>query len=389
MKKLVCYLMFVINTSSILFAQLPNNSNDSTPDSKSIFESLTSIKKKSDKFNLYLNTHAGFGLKWQDEFEEGAFELKQLRLEMKGNINDWLSYRYRQRLNRPSNGSGNIDNLPTSIDVAGVGIRLSDKFSMFAGKQCAAYGGIEFDLNPISIYEYSDMIENMSNFLTGVNLAYDYNKQHQFQLQILNSRNNSSEDTYGNLEKAKLPLVYTFNWNGNFMDIFKPRWSVSVMNETKGKQMFYYALGNEFVVNSKFRGYFDWMYSREGVDRKGIITSIVGGDLSHNVLNTQYNSCVLYLNYMVIPKWHIFANGMYETASISNNTEGFEKGKYRTSFGYLGGVEYYPMKKSDLHFFLSYIGRSYHHTTLANMQGNDTFNTNRVSLGFIWQMPVF
>ena len=26
--------------------------------------------------------------------------MKQLRIEMKGDINDWLSYRYRQRLNR-------------------------------------------------------------------------------------------------------------------------------------------------------------------------------------------------------------------------------------------------------------------------------------------------
>ena len=81
---------------------------------------------------------------------------------MKGNINDWLSYRYRQRLNRGNDGSGNIDNVPTSIDYAGIGVKL-DKFSFFAGKQCTAYGGIEFDVNPIDIYEYSDMIENMNN----------------------------------------------------------------------------------------------------------------------------------------------------------------------------------------------------------------------------------
>ena len=79
---------------------------------------------------------------------------------MKGDINDWLSYRYRQRLNRGNDGSGNIDNVPTSIDWAGVGIKLN-KFSFFAGKQCVSYGGIEFDLNPIDIYEYSDMIEHM------------------------------------------------------------------------------------------------------------------------------------------------------------------------------------------------------------------------------------
>ena len=60
-----------------------------------------------------------------------AFEMKQLRIEMKGNINDWLSYRYRQRLNRGNDGSGNIDNVPTSIDYAGIGVKL-DKFSFFA-----------------------------------------------------------------------------------------------------------------------------------------------------------------------------------------------------------------------------------------------------------------
>ena len=75
--------------------------------------------------------------------------MHQLRIEAKGNINNWLSYRYRQRLNRSNDANGMIDNLPTSIDYAGIGIQLNDQFSLFAGKQCAAYGGFEFDLNPI------------------------------------------------------------------------------------------------------------------------------------------------------------------------------------------------------------------------------------------------
>lgn len=70
-------------------------------------------------------------------------------------------------LNRSNDANGMIDNLPTSIDYAGIGIKLNDQFSLFAGKQCAAYGGIEFDLNPIDIYQYSDMIDYMSNFMTG------------------------------------------------------------------------------------------------------------------------------------------------------------------------------------------------------------------------------
>lgn len=66
-----------------------------------------------------------------------------------------------------------VDNLPTSIDYAGIGIQLNDQFSLFAGKQCAAYGGFEFDLNPIDVYQYCDMIDYMSNFMTGLNVGYN------------------------------------------------------------------------------------------------------------------------------------------------------------------------------------------------------------------------
>ena len=161
-----------------------------------LFEEITGIKKKTDKFNFYLNMNGSFDSEFNDGFEQGKFNMRQLRIEAKGNINNWLSYRWRQRLNRPNNGGDNIDNLPTSIDIAGIGVKLSDKWSIFAGKQCANYGGIEFDLNPIEIYEYSDMIENMSNFMTGLNIGYDVASGHQFNFQVLNSLNGSFANTY-------------------------------------------------------------------------------------------------------------------------------------------------------------------------------------------------
>lgn len=183
---LVCLTALAVSGTYPLYAQ--SSGSDFMAGDKSLFEEVTGIKKKTDKFNLYLNMHGDFNMKWNDSgFDQGAFEMKQLRIEMKGDINDWLSYRYRQRLNRGNDGSGNIDNVPTSIDWAGVGIKLN-KFSFFAGKQCVSYGGIEFDLNPIDIYEYSDMIEHMSNFMTGLNVAYNYNPYQQIQFQVLNSR---------------------------------------------------------------------------------------------------------------------------------------------------------------------------------------------------------
>ena len=148
MKKLM-FMLLILGSIQGVYAQRTEKSKKFMVD-KTLFEELTDVKKKSDKFNLYLNMQGGFDANFRDGFEEGTFKMRQLRIEMKGNINNWLSYRYRQRLNRSNDGGGMIDNVPTSIDYAGIGIKLNNRFNLFAGKQCTAYGGIEFDLNPMA-----------------------------------------------------------------------------------------------------------------------------------------------------------------------------------------------------------------------------------------------
>ena len=377
-----------------------------TAQEKSLYEEFAGVKKKTDRFNLYMNMNGSFDAMFNDKgFDQGKFNMRQLRIEAKGNVNEWLSYRWRQRLNRPNNGGGNIDNLPTSIDIAGIGVKLGDKFSLFAGKQCAAYGGFEFDANPIEIYEYSDMIEYMSNFMTGLNVGYDITDKHQLNFQVLNSLNSDFESTYGTFgfenivngladsaviaTASKLPLVYTLNWNGNFADVYKTRWSASLMSQAEGKNLYYFAFGNELTFG-KFNMYLDFMYSNDAIDRSGIMTSIVGQQNGHNIFNAQYFSIVTKLNYRFADKWNVFVKGMYETASVVDHTDpklyaNIKNGKYRTSLGYLGGIEYYPME-SNLHFFLTYVGRHYIYEEIANMPD---YSTNRVSVGFIYQLPMF
>lgn len=374
MKKLLAILLFA---GCIQGIEAQNNESE-----KTLFEEITGIKSKTDKFNLYLNMNGSFDV---ESDKADKFNMRQLRIEAKGNVNDWLSYRWRQRLNRPNNGGSNIDNLPTSIDIAGIGVKLSDKWSIFAGKQCANYGGIEFDLNPIEIYEYSDMIENMSNFMTGLNIAYNATPNHQFNFQVLNSLNGSFDETYGAVpaEATDLPLVYTLNWCGNFNNVFKTRWSASIMNQAKDEKMYYFALGNELSLG-KFGMFLDFMYSKEGLDRKGIMTGIVGSD--YKVSDAEYMSIVTKLNYRFTPNWNVFVKGMYETASLGKKVGEFTDGKYRTSLGYFAGLEYYPMENSNLHFFLTYVGRKFDYTNKTALKDYDT---NRVSVGFIYQLQMF
>lgn len=102
-----------------------------------------------------------------------------------------------------------------------------------------------------------------------------------------------------------MPLVYTLNWNGNFNKVFKTRWSASVMSEAKGKNLYYYAVGNELNLD-KFNMFVDFMYSQEGIDRNGTITGIVGNASGHNAFNAGYLSVVTKLNYRFLPKWNAF-----------------------------------------------------------------------------------
>ena len=367
-----------------------------------LFERVAKIEKKNDMFNLYFNMHYAFDADFTaEEFEQAAFNMHQFRIEAKGKVTDWLSYRWRQRLNRCNDGGGFIDNLPNSIDLAYLNFSVTDKFSISAGKLCAAYGGIEFDMNPIEIYRYSEIINNMSNFMSGVMFTYDFTPNQQLAFQVLDSRNGSIEDTYGkNLDANKVPFVYTLNWNANMFDgAWQTRWSASVMDEVKDKYMYYVALGNQFNFSPKCNMFVDLMSSYEGIDRKGIMTNMFGGQDNfggHNMYNTLYSSLVAKVNWRFQPKWNFFVKGMLESAAIYGgdandgvyNGGNVANGNYRTSVGYLTGVEYYPME-SNLHLFLTFVGQTHLFTERAKALGQNDYSTQRVSLGFIYQLPVY
>lgn len=391
----ICVLLA---SSAMLAAAQVKSNNDKVPSGEpSLVERVAKIEKQNDWFNLYMNMNGSFNADFNQSgvngLSQGAFRINQLRIEAKGKVNDWLSYRWRQRLNRDNDGSNDIDNAPTSIDIAGIGVKLSDKWSLFAGKQCAAYGGFEFDLNPIEIYQYSEIINNMSNFMTGLTVTYDFNPNQQLQFQVLNSLNEGTEATYGeNLEQSRMPLVYTLNWNANmFGGFWQTRWSVSLMDEAKDKYMYYVALGNQFNFSKRCNMYIDLMSSTEELDRKGIMTNMLGGRGmfdDHNAFNAMYNSVVAKVNYRFKPKWNFFVKGMLESAAMFKSEDGVEKGNYRTSLGYVAGVEFYPMD-TNLHFYLTFVGQSNFFTERAKMYGNDDYSTQRVSVGFIYQLPVF
>lgn len=357
---------------------------------KSLFEQVTNIQKKQDSFHLYLNMNGSADANFNDGFKDGEFKMHELRIEAKGKVTDWLSYRYRQRINRSYDGTASIDNLPSSIDWAGLGIQVNKKFSIFAGKQGAAYGGFETYINPIEGYEPTDMARNLTCFLSGANFIYDFTPTQQLQLQLTDDRVVSSTTSqYGaGYEASKLPIMYSLNWNARWANVFYTRYSASLASQTRKNYMKYFAFGNR-LLTPKFDGYIDIKYSIEDADNKCIMTKMLPTNAIGNVKNTEYFSAMALLKFRVKSDWNIVVQGMYETASLRKDFDGAEKGKYRTSLAYIGGLEYYPIKNGNLHFFLMYIGRKYIYTDRAKQYGNTNYNTDRISIGYIYQLPMF
>ena len=98
------------------------------------------------------------------------------------------------------------------------------------------------------------------------------------------------------------------------------------------------------------------------------------------------------MNYRFHPKWNVFAKGMYETGSIykgGNSEDAPPSGKYRTAWGYQAGIEFYPMADENLHIFLTGTGRSYSLTGKAKALDASIENTGKISIGFIYKLPLY
>ena len=134
------------------------------------------------KFNMYFNFQTSLDCEKKGENDlTTKFQARQLRLEVRGDLNERIFYRFRHRLNK-SNAAVSLDNLATATDMMYAGFRLNEKWTATVGKMCQMWGGYEFDLNPMNIYEYSDFLENMDNFMLGAMITYAPNPNHEFNL---------------------------------------------------------------------------------------------------------------------------------------------------------------------------------------------------------------
>ncbi len=373
-------------------------------DYESLAERVLNLEKKTDEFQVYFNYAAAFqsGEMGQDAPWTSHFTNKQLRLEIKGNIGEHLSYRLRHRLNR-ANDAKSEDNFAKATDIMMINWKFNDKWSIAGGKMCQIWGGFEFDENPMVIYQYSDMVDNMDNFMAGAMISFKPVPSQEIAFMVSNALNNNFNDTWGEdptvktgpttnvFKPADAPLTYILNWNGSLFDgLLNTRWAYGIQTQADGKYSKMLTLGQQLNL-PKFQWYIDYMGEWDDIDRLGIATSDVYKDLDYRgpyMGDVQYNSFITKANWQFAPKWNLMLKGMYETASVKDIKE-FED--YRKSFGYIGALEYYPIKGQDLRIFLSYIGRKFEYSDDAKLTNSNLkdYNTNRIEVGFMYRIKAF
>ena len=157
----------------------------------------------SAHMNLQFST-SGVANFIEGDLEDASFKLNRVKLEILGSFSKQFSYHFRQSFNKYNN--------PHSLD----------NFTLTAGKQDIALGGYEYYVNAIKVREYSEFNDNISCYQAGVAGRFNLSSTNELVLQVVNNRSGENDETYlyglpQGVEKAKVPVLSTVNWNGPHM----------------------------------------------------------------------------------------------------------------------------------------------------------------------------
>ncbi len=318
-----------------------------------------------------------------------AFNVNQLRFEVKGKIHDKVYFRFRNRYTREPI-PGNLDNISRSVDLAFIRVDLSPSTNFSIGKLCADWGGYEFDFNPIDILTYNDVIENADNFLVGAGITHTFpDKKNSLSFQVLNSRTKTYEEQYGSsappdIVASEYPLAAVVNWRSSFFKgKFETTYSYSYFNEAKGAHMSYFALGNKFTAKN-FVLYYDFQYSKEQLDRKGIVSDIVNSQYQYAAKDVLYVENWVRAEYLVTPKINLLLTVMNSNHSWKGNPDANGSCKLSTTYGLIPTIQYIPFKDINVRFYLAYTARKYDYTSYAESAfGVKDSSTGLLGIGFV------
>jgi hypothetical protein len=372
--------------------QMEKQSNEGEQFVVDSIQSLFPVSKLSllKDVNFIFNTRFAYGSSFLDgNHTMSKYNVDQFRFEIKGRIHNKVRFRFRDRYTRAPE-LGNLDNIKRSIDLAFITIDLSPRTKLAMGKLVADFGGWEFDMNPINILAYNDIVGNSDNFLVGTEISHAFKDQiNSLSFQILNSRTNTFEEQYGvtappNITASEYPLAFVVNWRGSFFNKkIETTYSYSFFNEAKGVGMNYIAFGNKYKTKN-FNLYYDFQYSQEGLDRRKIVSNIINSQHQYAAENAVYLGHWVRAGYLIKHKINLILTLMTTNFYWKDNPDPNGESKLATSYGIIPTIEYLPFKHFNMKFYVGYVARNYNYTSYAETAfGVNDYTTGLLSFGFI------
>lgn len=348
MKNILVAFLLLISCSTAVIGQ----------DDRYTLEETTQIKQQ--KFALYFDTRFDFDAKISTDTNpnQAGFAGKYLQFYFDGQINEYFSYKFSQRLNIPTTANPNIWG---ATEVAWLAYNINSHFALTAGKQVVAIGGFEYDESPINVYYWSDFWNNVVCYQMGLTFTYR-NEKNTFMAQFVNSP----------FSKKVLENIWSYNlmWLGKY-DWFQSIYSVNFLEYEKNKFINYIALGNRFKFNN-------FCLDIDIMNRAGNAKEFFFKDFS----------LIGRATYRINSQWNVFAKGGYDCNSSQTDIPQFDQPNFNindaidrfvlpgTSYAFYGaGVEFYPIKnKEDLRVHAAWYSN------------NNAIQYQNIQLGVRWKI---
>ena len=219
-----------------------------------------------------------------------------------------------------------------------------------------------------------------------VGAAFSYalkDNKTDFSLQVLNARTKTFNEQYpaaalpDGITASETPLAFVGNWKGRFFDNkFQTTYSYTYATIAKEQMMNYVSLGNKLKLN-KFVLMYDFQYSKEDIDHKGIVNTIVKDKYGFVAENTAYLENWIRAEYQTSQKVSLLISLMSSTAYWVGNPDSRKENNLMTSYGVIPTIEYTPFTDLNLKFYIGYIAKMNYYSTYAK----NTFNASNNNAG--------
>ncbi|AWU43741.1 hypothetical protein DM815_01605 [Blattabacterium sp. (Cryptocercus kyebangensis)] len=312
------------------------------------------IEKHEDRnFNMYIDFISSIYSKVEKEvFDGGIFSEESLKLDLIGKANENIDYRFVKKINMYPE-SNRIDK--KIMDIAYLKCKLNDQLSFLIGKQPISFGSMEYNSKYLQVYQYPDIYKNEDNPV-GINFIYTPKKNQEFRFQIVNNLN--KENNF--FKKGRNPMGYSLNWNWNlFHKKIQNRWSYSIFQEKEPDHFWkVLALGSKLDLKPVSMES-DYILSDEDIEKNGNLTKIFRSITKdyQDFASIKYGTYFLKVKYNFIPRWNLFAKGVYEIGRSKKEIKQIivKDQLFKKGYTYYGGIEYQPIKHNeDLSLYFLY-----------------------------------